>query len=295
MSAPVSPTLPAHRSALPPLRPPAYSASPSSGSRSLNSHIATEGSSRHPHYQVEMASSSSQRLGPQEAGTMSRPPIPRRISSSSDPSHRSSSSSSANRSADPSTAPTSPSGFNTSMHRTWRPTSNVPLAVANRHRSAATADREERNRWLSEDEGLGASSSGTTRRRRRRRRSSREDEDNDDRDNDDDHHDHGAMSMTIDMAVAALVSSHPQVPVQVRVPVKRGWLKRKRVCYRHRLRNHFDQNPEESNRLNRPARHHWCEVSRSVLPMSLLSRHQVLEPIPLEYRISCPVQRHHHD
>lgn len=122
---------------------------------------------------------------------MSRPPIPRRISSSSDPSHRSSSSSSANQSADPSTAPTSPSGFNTSIHRTWRPTSSVPLAVANRHRSAATADREERNRWLSEDEGLGgASGSSTTRTRRRRRRSSRED---DDRGNDDDdHHDHGS-------------------------------------------------------------------------------------------------------
>lgn len=105
----------------------------------------------------------------------------------------------------------------------------------------------------------------------------------------------GAMSMTIDMAVAAVVPSHPQVPVQVQAPVKRGWLKRKRVCYRHRLRNHFDQNPEESNRLNRPARRHWCEVSRSVLPMSLLSRHQVLEPIPLEYRISCPVQLRHHD
>ena len=105
----------------------------------------------------------------------------------------------------------------------------------------------------------------------------------------------GAMSMTIDMAVAALVSSHPQVPVQVRVPVKRGWLKRKRICYRHRLRNHFDPNPEESNRSNRPARLHWCEVSRSVLPMSLLSRHQVLEPTLLEYRISCPVPRHLHD
>lgn len=190
MSAPVSPTLPTHRSALPPLPPPAYSASPS-GSRNLTSHIATEGSSRHPHYQVELASSS-QRLGHQEAGTMSRPPIPRRVSSSSDSKNGSSSSSSANRSADPSTAPTSPSGFNTSMHRTWRPTANVPLAVAHRYRSAATADREERNRWLSEDEGLGASSSGTTRRRRRRRRSSREDEDNDDRGNDDDHHDHGS-------------------------------------------------------------------------------------------------------
>ena len=70
--------------------------------------------------------------------------------------------------------PASPSPSSSEPRRTWRPTSNVPLTLSQRHRarqfSPVRGDDEDRNRWLAEDEGLDgvARSIGTTRRRRRR-------------------------------------------------------------------------------------------------------------------------------
>ena len=67
-----------------------------------------------------------------------------------------------------STAPTTP-GL---APRQWRPTSHVPPNIAHRHRNRARGsgglDEEERNRWLSEDEGLDGVSTSIGRRRRRR-------------------------------------------------------------------------------------------------------------------------------
>ena len=91
------------------------------------------------------------------------PPAYHDMTHSPDPSlstHRSSTSSSSNfpPSTTATTPPTSPG-----LHRNWRPTPNVPLVFTNRR---AGVDDEDRNRWLSEDEGLGSSSTIGRRRRR---------------------------------------------------------------------------------------------------------------------------------
>ncbi|ORY23132.1 hypothetical protein BCR39DRAFT_364147 [Naematelia encephala] len=66
---------------------------------------------------------------------------------------------------DPSTAPTTPA---LDAPRTWRPTSNVPLYMSQRRaRHVAGDEDEERNRWLSDGEGLDGVARSIGRRSRR--------------------------------------------------------------------------------------------------------------------------------
>jgi hypothetical protein len=80
----------------------------------------------------------------------------------------------------PSTAPTTPDLTTLpNPPRTWRPTPRVPSHIARRHRATQPRDRSvdssmpdrgdgARNRWLSEDEGVGEGIVGSITRRRRR-------------------------------------------------------------------------------------------------------------------------------
>lgn len=152
------PSHPHHRSTPP---PPPYP-------HSISSSIPHSSSmSRPPTYDPSSSSSSS---------SSSARPVPRRVSSQSDFIQSTSRSSISN-----STAPTSPNlsthGHHQPMHggnlqRQWRPTSNVPSAMTLRHhrpnRSIDYGVEEERNRWLSEDEGLDGVARSIGRRRRRR-------------------------------------------------------------------------------------------------------------------------------
>lgn len=148
---PFQPPLTHHRSTPP---PPPYTHPSTPISPTTTSH-PTSSSMRPPTYDTSHSSSSS--------SSSSSRPVARRVSSQSDITHSSSRSSISN-----STAPTSPS---LSMHipqRQWRPTPNVPLGLTSRHRARADNAEEERNRWLSEDEGLDGVARSIGRRRRRR-------------------------------------------------------------------------------------------------------------------------------
>ncbi|OCF40438.1 hypothetical protein I317_05741 [Kwoniella heveanensis CBS 569] len=152
----------------------------------------------HSHYRSNADQSS-------EASS-SRPPIRRASSSSSTTAHSTFSRSSIYPTPDLSTAPTTPSASTPiPTQRTWRPTSNVPHHVHQRHRRVASG-AEEVNRWLSEDEGLGSESiCVSTGRRRRRRRSTMER----DRDGPGDDGDGGGPSSVVGRSVGS-----PGVKVQ---------------------------------------------------------------------------------
>ena len=145
----ISPSTSSHRS----LSPPPYEPSPhSSPSPVAESSII----SNHP----DSIGIPSRPL--EEMASPGRPRLSRPSSSSAFTSQ-----SSSHYQADHSTAPSTPQ---ISSERYWRPTPNVPFHVAHRHqtrRVSPSGEEEERNRWLSEDEGLEGVPITINRRRRR--------------------------------------------------------------------------------------------------------------------------------
>lgn len=171
MSATSSPSISLRRSSLPP--PPTYAesqmspkASPMLTSPTLppamtstsSTHSQSQPLYRDPTFHIPSASASSSR--------------PVDFSPATASSSRISISSISSRVSDPSTAPTTP--IIETRQRYWRPTPNVPQHFQDRHRSQIAPMGEERNRWLSEDEGVGGSSAGPSRVTGRRRRGDRD-------------------------------------------------------------------------------------------------------------------------